>query len=61
MLDCVIQGKLAKEVDQSSLRVDDLMKQVVTSPDKIKAVSRLMSWHAVTVNEHSWVVLNQQS
>ena len=40
---CSLQAGLSKELEKWSLRNDDLKRQIVSSPDKLRAVSTVCS------------------
>lgn len=40
---CSLQAELSKEFEKWSLRNDDLKRQIVSSPDKLRAVSTVCS------------------
>ena len=40
---CSLQAELSKELEKWSLRNDDLKRQIVSSPDKLRAVSTVCS------------------
>ena len=40
---CSLQAELSKELEKWSLRKDDLKRQIVSSPDKLRAVSTVCS------------------
>ena len=47
---CSLQAELSKELEKWSLRNDDLKRQIVSSPDKLRAVSTVCS--AIYMQSH---------